>query len=106
MASTIWIILRAVTLVGIESSAQFTVSYPALRWQSAQSYPSPAAMTPMAPMKSSTVRPLRVLVVTFLKASPAVFGLAGWAVGLVCAPAVSVRMHKSIAIEMYGFMGG
>ncbi len=74
MVATISIIRRAMTLVGILSETQSTASKPAPGWQFEQSHANAPAITPIAPRKSSTVSPLSVLVVTFLKLSPAVFG--------------------------------
>src|SRR5580704_10502631 len=74
MAVTMSIILRAVIFCGV-SITKLTLSVPAPGWQSAQSRPRSAEMTPMAPIKSSTVRALRAGVVTFLNVSPAFFCL-------------------------------
>src|SRR4029077_7842790 len=79
MVATISVILRAVIFFCV-SNTQSTLSEPAPGWQSEQSNPSAAAITPIAPMKSSTLRPLRVLVETFLKNTPA-GGLLGPVVG-------------------------
>src|SRR5215472_7212055 len=76
MAATMSIILRALTFLGLLSVTQSTLSDPAPGWQSAQSYPSAAATTPMEPRKSSTLRLLRDAVVTLLKNSPAGVPLA------------------------------
>jgi hypothetical protein len=66
MVATISIIRRAVLFWGV-SIDQSTVSVPAFGWQSAQSRPRPAAITPILATKSSTLNSLSVLVVTFLK---------------------------------------
>src|ERR1019366_7927755 len=70
IVATISVILRAVIFLGV-SMTQFTVSEPAPGWQSEQSKPTPAAMTPMACRKSSTLSTFRVLVLTALKYCPA-----------------------------------
>src|SRR5262252_9510527 len=63
--------MRRAVFFSCVSTTQSTSSLPAPGWQSAQSKPSAAEITPMLPMKSSTLSSLRVLVVTFLNASPA-----------------------------------
>ncbi len=76
MATTISSMRRAVRFSRV-SMTQLTVSVPAPGWQSAQSQPSAADMTPIAAMKSSTVRSFRVVVVTFLKNVPALAPAGG-----------------------------
>src|SRR5579872_290520 len=70
IVATMSTILRAMTFGGV-SITQFTLSVPAFGWQSAQSYPSAAEMTPIDWMKSSTLRSFSEVAVTFLKNSPA-----------------------------------
>src|SRR5215471_17095506 len=70
MPATISTIRRVVILRGV-SVTKSALSVPAFGWQSAQSRPRFAEMTPMLAMKSSTVSSLSVLVVTFLNATPA-----------------------------------
>src|SRR5579862_6931066 len=72
MTATISTILRAVIFLCV-SNTQFTLSEPAPGWQSEQSKPSAAVITPIASMKSATGRTLSVLVLTALKSAPAVW---------------------------------
>src|SRR5579871_978095 len=81
-------ILRVMIFCGV-SITKSALSEPAPGWQSAQSRPRSAEITPIAPIKSATVRPRRVGVVTFLKVSPAVFSLAAFAVPVLVAAGVA-----------------
>src|ERR1700733_5389161 len=91
MAPTISTILRA-RIFGAVSMVQLTWSVPAPGWQSAQSRPRSAEITPMLVMKSATGSTLREGVVTFLKYSPALGPVFGAAAG-ACATALPVKME-------------
>src|SRR5215510_3065048 len=91
MVATISIIVRAVLFAGVVSMAKSAWSVPALGWQSAQSKPSAAEITPMLARKSSTLSSLSVLVVTFLKYCPALALAVGGAWPRVCAAAGSTN---------------
>src|SRR5262249_29114237 len=93
MPATISTMRRVVTLRGV-SITKSALSVPALGWQSAQSRPRLAEIRPMLAMKSSTLSSLSVLVVTFLKASPAFLPAAG--VGAWLAATTSPLAHAAV----------